>query len=207
MTDQQIGSRLGISSSTVNSYWVRIRGKVGHHSRTELVSTILQKRSASEVETLRGRIQELEGELTVLRTMETLGNQAPLLVDLVESLPESVFVLDRDGAVTFATAYAERQFAYERGKLIGVNIEELVRPAGPVREPYFKIDDLNSAPKRLGIDHLLMGFPKSGSSFRVFMILQKLPGQEGTCSCIVRSVSEEIDKLRRNAAAVVAAIR
>ncbi|RYZ87846.1 MAG: LuxR family transcriptional regulator, partial [Proteobacteria bacterium] len=41
-TDEQIAQSIGISVSTVNSYWVRIRAKVGPHSRTEIVSKMLR---------------------------------------------------------------------------------------------------------------------------------------------------------------------
>jgi DNA-binding CsgD family transcriptional regulator len=42
-TDEMIAQKLGIESGTVNSYWVRIRGKMGHLSRTELVARHVQK--------------------------------------------------------------------------------------------------------------------------------------------------------------------
>lgn len=41
-TDAMIAQALGIQVGTVNSYWVRIRGKLGHFSRTELVSRYVQ---------------------------------------------------------------------------------------------------------------------------------------------------------------------
>jgi DNA-binding CsgD family transcriptional regulator len=50
-TDDMIAHELGIERGTVNSYWVRIRGKMGHLSRTELVARFLQAKAvlASEV--------------------------------------------------------------------------------------------------------------------------------------------------------------
>lgn len=41
-TDDMIARELGIQTGTVNSYWVRIRGKHGHLSRTELVARFVQ---------------------------------------------------------------------------------------------------------------------------------------------------------------------
>ena len=43
-TDDMIARAMGIEKGTVNSYWVRIRGKLGHLSRTHLVSNYLQER-------------------------------------------------------------------------------------------------------------------------------------------------------------------
>lgn len=42
-TDDMIAQELGIECGTVNSYWVRIRGKMGNFSRTELVARFVQK--------------------------------------------------------------------------------------------------------------------------------------------------------------------
>lgn len=42
-TDDMVASELGIQCGTVNSYWVRIRGKLGNLSRSELVARFVQK--------------------------------------------------------------------------------------------------------------------------------------------------------------------
>ena len=42
-TDDTIASFLDIQTGTVNSYWVRIRGKLGNFSRSELVARFVQK--------------------------------------------------------------------------------------------------------------------------------------------------------------------
>ena len=48
-TDEMIAKALGIGKGTVNSYWVRIRGKMGHLSRTHLVANHLQSKSRAEI--------------------------------------------------------------------------------------------------------------------------------------------------------------
>ena len=42
-TDEMISHELGIQTGTVNSYWVRIRGKLGNLSRSELVAHFVQR--------------------------------------------------------------------------------------------------------------------------------------------------------------------
>jgi DNA-binding CsgD family transcriptional regulator len=42
-TDDMVAQELGIQCGTVNSYWVRIRGKLGNLSRSELVARFVQK--------------------------------------------------------------------------------------------------------------------------------------------------------------------
>ncbi len=46
-TDDMVASELGIQTGTVNSYWVRIRGKLGNLSRSELVAQFVQKNADS----------------------------------------------------------------------------------------------------------------------------------------------------------------
>ena len=41
-TDNTIAHNFGIQPGTVNSYWVRIRGKLGNLSRSELVARFVQ---------------------------------------------------------------------------------------------------------------------------------------------------------------------
>ncbi len=42
-TDEMVAHELGIQTGTVNSYWVRIRGKLGNLSRSELVAKFVQR--------------------------------------------------------------------------------------------------------------------------------------------------------------------
>ena len=46
-TDDMIAQALGIGKGTVNSYWVRIRGKMGHLSRTHLVANHIQSKATT----------------------------------------------------------------------------------------------------------------------------------------------------------------
>ena len=46
-TDDMIAQELSIETGTVNSYWVRIRGKRGHFSRTELVARFVRGSAAA----------------------------------------------------------------------------------------------------------------------------------------------------------------
>lgn len=46
-TDVAIAQKLGIQAGTVNSYWVRIRGKLGNFSRTELAARFVQQNADS----------------------------------------------------------------------------------------------------------------------------------------------------------------
>ncbi len=58
-TDAAIAGKLGISETTVSTYWARIRSKVGPVSRTELVAKALRRTYQQMVSNLREENQRL----------------------------------------------------------------------------------------------------------------------------------------------------
>jgi DNA-binding CsgD family transcriptional regulator len=65
-TDDMIGRELGIEKGTVNSYWVRIRGKLGHLSRTEIVARFLQQSADAETERVSAETESRESANKIL---------------------------------------------------------------------------------------------------------------------------------------------
>ena len=64
-TDEMVSHELGIKRGTVNSYWVRIRGKLGNLSRSELVARFVQENANTEFSK---RIATNEAEAVTLAT-------------------------------------------------------------------------------------------------------------------------------------------
>ncbi len=63
LTDEQIARSLGISAATVNTYWGRVRAKLGSFSRTEIATQYLRHELAA-------RYASLEAENAALRARE-----------------------------------------------------------------------------------------------------------------------------------------
>jgi len=63
-TDEQIARSLDIRSSTLNSYWARIRGKLGHLPRTALIAGVLVYRYEQRIEQLEQEVRQLRSELS-----------------------------------------------------------------------------------------------------------------------------------------------
>lgn len=76
-TDEQIAQQLSISAATVNSYWARIRGKIGQHSRIELVSIVLRHRAQQELGVLKANIRQLSDELRISRKASRMDADPP----------------------------------------------------------------------------------------------------------------------------------
>src|SRR5689334_13501038 len=63
LTDNGISLKLGISVATVNSYWVRIRSKLGAQSRTEAVAMALKAQAEASLRKLQSENERLTQEL------------------------------------------------------------------------------------------------------------------------------------------------
>lgn len=204
LTDQQIGNAINISPSTVNSYWVRIRGKLGHLSRTDLVSRILRQRALRENEILRARISDLERQLATSQQSEWNGENAELLRIAFEAHPDPVLILDERSSIIMASRQACLFFGYPPAQIIGLCLSDLVMAnrrshghAGP-----FSLQALESLGK-LGLEYAVFARTKSGALIRVFLLLQSADFKDSRIgTCVIRPFTEEI-QIRQAQAAVM----
>lgn len=142
LIDEQIAQRLEIRPSTVNSYWVRIRSKLGSHSRTELVATLIRRKAESSEQELRRQIEELQKEVERLRA-ECQVLPQPLTTPrrhsdgslaggfealALASAPEAVLIIEAPATICYANGAAGRVFRCEAEELVGRSCEEMVAP-------------------------------------------------------------------------------
>lgn len=132
LTDEQIALRLGISTSTVNSYWVRLRGKIGSGSRTELVGHMLRQTAREEVGQYRKEVERLRSELTETRRaleQSRREDEAQSMEDwqelVLERLPVAALLVDTTQCVTFANLEATSLLLEENQSLLGRPIEQV----------------------------------------------------------------------------------
>ena len=202
LTDQQIGHRLGITPSTVNSYWVRIRGKLGHLSRTELVSRIVQQRAEAESETFGARMKTLEREIEVLRRSARNSDDANLLRIALDANPEAFVVFDDHGKVLIANRRFEELFNLPLDSAAGMTFERLFSVGG---RSFFEV--MYSDRKDPGLDYPIFGNAHPASQFRLYLITGsgEFDGRK-ILSCVVRPFAEELELRRRRAEFVIAQV-
>lgn len=125
MTNDGIAHRLGISIGTVNTYWIRIRLKVGGFGRTDTVARIVKDRATKEHEML---LQMLaENEKLLLQQRATLA-----LLDLATN---------KSGSTVWATDNALNIAMIANGKMpskisgvkweVGKSVYEIFRTTDP----------------------------------------------------------------------------
>lgn len=136
-TDEQIAQALGLTVATVNSYWVRIRGKLGSLSRVELVVRALHAGYRDAQAGLVADVSRLEGLLAAsdqgrARAESDLAASAGLSWHLLalHFAPEAALVVRAPGDVAYANLLAERLFHAEPGALVGCAVCDLMVPQG-----------------------------------------------------------------------------
>jgi hypothetical protein len=122
--------------------------------------------------------------------------------DLLETLPDAVVAVDRDGTIVQVNAQAQELFGYDRDELIGQKVEMLV-PESYRSQHHHHRGNFAEAPKtrRMGADLDLYGRRRNGSEFPVEVSLSPVSTENGTfVLSAIRDISDRkkiAEELRR----------
>ncbi|MDR6840688.1 PAS domain S-box protein [Pseudoxanthomonas sacheonensis] len=112
--------------------------------------------------------------------------------DLLESMPDGILMVDREGRIVHSNSQAESLFGYQKGELRGQSIEQLLpgrfrgMHAGH-RSNYFG----QPRPRTMGMGLELYGLRKDGTEFPVEISLSPMQTEEGTLVVsAIRDISE-----------------
>ena len=122
--------------------------------------------------------------------------------DLLETLPDAIVAVDRDGTIVQINSQTQALFGYTRDELIGQKIEILV-PESYRRQHHHHRKDFAEAPKtrRMGANLDLSGRRRNGSEFPVEISLSPVPTEDGMfVLSAIRDISDRkriAEELRR----------
>ena len=122
--------------------------------------------------------------------------------DLLETLPDAIVAVDRDGTIVQVNSQAQELFGYDRDELMGQKVEMLV-PESYRRQHHHHRDNFAEAPKtrRMGADLDLYGRRRNGSEFPVEISLSPVSTESGTfVLSAIRDISDRkriAEELRR----------
>lgn len=138
---------------------------------------------------------ETEGRMLVssaIRDISQRETSEPFFRNLLESAPDAMIIVDKDGKITVVNEQAERMFGYKRKKMVGKTIEFLLAPrlrAKHVEHRNVYVEDPTLRPMGRGLD--LHGCRSDGTEFPVEISLSPVVTGSGSfVSSVIRDVTE-----------------
>ena len=172
-TDTAISHKLGISETTVKTYWARLRTKLGPFSRTELVAKVIRQHVKSAIEVL-------EEENRRFR-------------QFIEVAGDAILIVSTDGAIEMLNESAAELFGWPKEELQGQHISILL-PHRYQRIHAMHVQHYVQAPSKRNMgDHLVTpAAHRSGAEIRISASLSMVAsGNSSSVICIIRSVGQK----------------
>lgn len=117
---------------------------------------------------------------------------------LLETAPDAMIAVDRDGRVVLANAQVEALFGYTRSELLGQSVDILVPDAvGDAHVAHRARYAANPTTRSMGVGLQLAGRRKDGSEFPAEISLSSIQTDEGLIvSAAVRDITERLEAER-----------
>lgn len=114
LTDKEIAAKLGISAGTVNTYWRRIRLRLGAASRTEVVATVMQETARHQLKVVTDENERLQYEIACrMEAQAQVAKQEERWRSLLLSCPDVVLEVDALGGIDFGNMPVAETWALE----------------------------------------------------------------------------------------------
>lgn len=173
LTDTAIANRLGISEATVNTYWGRIRVKLGPHNRTELVALALK--------------DEYERKIAVLRSESADPDYGLIL----QAAPDAILIVSETGIIEDANVAAAELLGYSQEELEGMDLAALLPQRFRTEHGHHMEGYLQQPERRSMGDHVgATALRKDGTEIQIAAALSSVTWRERpVVICSIRPVA------------------
>jgi PAS domain S-box-containing protein len=194
LIDIQIALKLGITPSTVSSYWVRMRGKVGQFSRTELVANHLRSQAELKIAPLQKQIENFEKIVSDQSLILDEVKNAQIYRAGLDSIAEPLLLLNGSFYILYANLRFRIVFGYKDDELRGNTIDSI----WVNRAEYLDIERFVRLPEpsRFGVEKFVFARKNDGDQVKVVVLLQAIQTSEGTIiSAIFRTIFDSHESI------------
>lgn len=133
MTDKEIGGELGLSRSTLNTYWFRIRMKTGATTRSEMVAKVIRRRAKERLEEKESENLQLQEEIEKRkRVEETLRQREQQLQAIIDATTSVMYVKDLEGRHILSNRAFLEGIGLPREEVLGKSDRDLFGEAAVV---------------------------------------------------------------------------
>lgn len=186
-TDLAISNKLGVSETTVKTYWARIRSKIGPYSRTELVAKVIRRNTMQAVSALKEENRRLNNRLDHQSAAVSAVN---LFRSLIDGAADAIIVTSKDGTILLVNESATELFGWNKDEIVGHPVSVLVPDRyRTVHKKYMAEYVVHPTRHTMG-DHLATpALHKSGAEVQIGASLSAVHhGEETYVMCVVREV-------------------
>ncbi len=171
---------------TAHSSYVQAFGETGVTSRAMGgARTVRGLRADGEEFSLEASISQFEADgqnfyTVIMRDITQLRRAEEQLIQVIESAPHGMVMVDQKGAIVLVNSQIENSFGYSRDELLGRTVEMLVPARFRERHPAYR-DDFVAHPtaRPMGAGRDLFGLRKDGTEFPVEIGLNPIETEQG----------------------------